>query len=117
MLWGFLGSNRRFAAVIPFAAAGSVRSARIPISGLTLSSADRAVPIVSTPHTGRLEGASDRPELEAIRLTTAPVATRCKSSTCRSVTWKNSHNCHSEAVPPGRDERWPQIVAKQRGKR
>ena|ERR1039457_4617051 len=37
MLWVFLGSNRRFAAVIPFATAGSVRPARIPISGLTLS--------------------------------------------------------------------------------
>ena len=47
------------------------------------------VSIVSTPHAGRLEGASDRPVSEVIRPETAPVATHCKSSTCRSVTWKN----------------------------
>jgi hypothetical protein len=47
------------------------------------------VSIVSTPHAGRLEGASDRPEFEAIRLKTAPVATHCESSTFRSVTWKD----------------------------
>jgi hypothetical protein len=48
------------------------------------------VSIVSIPHAGRLEGASDRPEFEAIRLKTAPVATHCKSATYRSVTWKHT---------------------------
>jgi hypothetical protein len=48
-----------------------------------------SVTIVSTPHAGRLEAASDRLEFEAIRPKTAPVATHCKSATCRSVTWKN----------------------------
>jgi hypothetical protein len=47
------------------------------------------VSIVSTPHAGRLEGASDRPEFEAIRPKTAPVATNFKSAAYRSVTWKN----------------------------
>ena len=47
------------------------------------------VPTVSTPHAGRLEGASDRPEFEAIRPKIAPVATHCKYSTCRSVTGKD----------------------------
>jgi hypothetical protein len=47
------------------------------------------VSIVSSPHEGRLEGASDRPEFEAIRPKTAPVASHCKSATCRSVTWKD----------------------------
>ena len=48
-----------------------------------------AVSIVSTPHAGRLEGASDRPEFEAIRSKTAPVATYCKYLTYRNVTWKD----------------------------
>jgi hypothetical protein len=47
------------------------------------------VSIVSSPHAGRLEGASDKPEFEAIKHKTSHVATYCKSSTCRSVTWKN----------------------------
>ncbi len=37
------------------------------------------VSIVSSPHAGRLEGASDRPEFEAIKPKTAPVATHCAS--------------------------------------
>ena len=37
----------------------------------------------------RIAGASDKPEFEAIRPKTSPVATYCKSSTCRSVTWKD----------------------------
>ena len=45
------------------------------------------VSIVSTPHAGRLEGASDRPEFEAIRRKTAFVASHCKCTTCRSVIW------------------------------
>ena len=45
--------------------------------------------IVSTPHAGRLQGGSDRPEIETIRHKTAHVATHCKSATCRSVTWKH----------------------------
>ena len=53
--------------------------------------------IVSTPHAGRLEGASDRPEFEAIRPKTAPVASHCKSVTCRSVTWK--HTCSTFFLP------------------
>jgi hypothetical protein len=47
-----------------------------------------AVSIMSTPHAGRLEGASDRPEFEAIRFKTAPVAIYWKSATYRNVTWK-----------------------------
>ena len=46
--------------------------------------------IVSTPHAGRLEGASDRPKCEANRPKTAPVASHCKSRTYRSVTWKDT---------------------------
>jgi RNA polymerase sigma factor (sigma-70 family) len=49
------------------------------------------VSIVSSPHAGRLEGASDRPEFEAIRLKTELVATHCKYATYRSVTWKDLH--------------------------
>ena len=45
--------------------------------------------IVSTPHAGRLEGASDRPEFKGIRPKTGSIATHCKSATCRSVTWKD----------------------------
>ena len=47
------------------------------------------VSIASTPHAGRLEGASDRPEFEASRLKTMPVAIHCKSAIYRSVTWKH----------------------------
>ncbi len=47
------------------------------------------VSIVIIPHTGRLEGVSDRPEFEAIRLKTAIAATHCTSRTYRSVTWKD----------------------------
>jgi hypothetical protein len=47
------------------------------------------VSIASTPHAGRLERASDRTEFEVIRPKTAPVASHCKSATCRSVTWKD----------------------------
>ena len=47
------------------------------------------VSIVSSPHAGRLEGVTDRPEFEPISPKTAPVATHCESATCRSVTWKN----------------------------
>jgi hypothetical protein len=46
---------------------------------------------VSTPHAGRLEGANDKPEFQAIKPKTAPVATHCEPSTCRSVTWKDLH--------------------------
>ena len=45
--------------------------------------------IVSTPHAGRLEGASDRADFEGITLKTEPVASHCKSGTCRCVTWKD----------------------------
>jgi hypothetical protein len=48
------------------------------------------VSIVSTPHAGRLEGASDGTEFEVIMPKTAPVASHCKSATCRSVTWKDT---------------------------
>ena len=60
------------------------------------------VSIVSSPHAGRLEGASDRPEFEAIRPKTAPVASHCKSATCRSVTWKDTCKGHppSYALAP-----------------
>lgn len=47
------------------------------------------VSIVSIPHAGRLEGASDSAKFEAIRPKIAPVASYCKSATCRCVTWKN----------------------------
>ena len=49
----------------------------------------KPVSIVSTLHAGRLEGASDKPEFEAIRPKTAPGATHCTFATCRSVTWKD----------------------------
>jgi hypothetical protein len=58
------------------------------ICARSLSPGCGLVSIVSSPHAGRLEGASDRPEFETIKPETAPVASDCKSSTCRSVTWK-----------------------------
>ena len=61
--------------------------------------------IVSTPHAGRLEGASDRPEFEAKSLKTVPVVNRCTTATYRSVTWKNLHDictrlnlCHQRGL-------------------
>ena len=47
------------------------------------------VSIVSTPHAGRLEGASDRPEFEAKSLKIVAVANHCTVATYRSVTWKD----------------------------
>ncbi len=47
------------------------------------------VSIVSTPHAGRLEGASDRADCGGIRPKTAPVESHCKSGTCSCVTWKD----------------------------
>ena len=44
---------------------------------------------VSTPHAGRLEGASDRPEFDAKSLKTMPAANHCTTATCGSVTWKD----------------------------
>ncbi len=43
----------------------------------------------SNPPAGRVEGASDRSEIEAVRPETKPVATNCSSETYRSVTWKD----------------------------
>ena len=47
------------------------------------------VSIVSTPHPGRVEGVNNRPECEASMPKIAPVATRCKFATSRSVAWKD----------------------------
>jgi hypothetical protein len=55
------------------------------------------VSIVSIPPAGRLEGASDKPEFEAVRPKTAPVASNCEPATGGSVTWKHRHR-HEEVV-------------------
>jgi hypothetical protein len=57
------------------------------------------VSIVSTPHAGRLEGASDNLQFEALRPKSAPVPSHCKSATCRSVTWKDTCMAQVAGVP------------------